>query len=337
MAALLPGAASDFSVVAHKGKLAARIGDRILADVGERTKFLKAHRPDARDLDLGTLLQASTRELARTLQGASLVVVRSQAIDALGEMDGGLMARQIMDTVIGNVVRALGKLSGLGIESFVISADHGHQFSRRKGEGMIMDKPGGEAIDLHRRCWAGRGGRASSACVRAVGGELGYDTDLDFIFPRGLAVFRCGGDLAYHHGGISLQEIVVPVVSLRIPSGAPAAAASSPIELHGLPESITNRIFSVRVRAATDLFSSEPLSVRLVLLGDGDVVGQAGMAEDDALDRVTGEVAVKPGTEISGGMILKRDACKKLRIVVQDPKTDAVLVQSADLTVTLGI
>ena len=57
---------------------------------------------------------------------------------------------------------------------------------------MKMDNPGGDTVDLHRRCWIGHGGTTPAGRPR-VGAELGYDTDLDFVFPTGLGVFKAGG------------------------------------------------------------------------------------------------------------------------------------------------
>jgi hypothetical protein len=337
MAALLPGASSSFSVVEHKGKLAARIGDTTMPGLAERMKYLKAVRPEAVDVDLGELLQKSTRALEKRLADAPLVIVRSQSIDGLGEMDGGLLARQIMDTVIGNLARAVRKLARTGVEHFVITADHGHQFSIRKEEDMLMDKPGGDTVDQHRRCWAGRGGQTPAAASRVSGAELGYDTDLDFIFPKGLAVFRAGGDLAFHHGGPSLQEMIVPVVTLRIPSAAPEATSGSKVTLDGHPSVLTNRTFGMRVLVAADLFSQESVPVRLVLLAEGLEVGRCGMALDAELDRASGVLMVQPGKLANVAMMLTRDEFKKIRIVAQDPATDAVLAQSGDIDVKLGM
>lgn len=337
MAALLPGASSSFSVVDHKGKLAARIGDTTMPGLAERMKYLKAIRPEAVDIDLGELLQKSTRALEKQLADAPLVIVRSQSIDGLGEMDGGLLARQIMDTVIGNLARAVRKLARTGVEHFVITADHGHQFSIPKEEDMLMDKPGGDTVDQHRRCWAGRGAHTPSAATRVPGAELGYDTDLDFIFPKGLAVFRAGGDLAFHHGGPSLQEMIVPVVTLRIPSAAAEAASGSKVALEGYPSVLTNRTFGMRVLVAAELFSQEPVPVRLVLLADGLEVGRCGMALDAELDRASGVLMVQPGKPANVAMMLTRDEFKKIRIVAQDPATDAVLAQSGDIDVKLGM
>lgn len=341
MAALLPGASSSFSVVDQPSKsgakLAARIGDTTMPGLAERMRYLKAVRPEAVDVDLGELLQKSTRALEKRLADAPLVVVRSQSIDGLGEMDGGLLARQIMDTIIGNLARAVRKLARTGVEHFVITADHGHQFSIRKEEDMLMDKPGGDTVDQHRRCWAGHGGHTPSAAIRVSGAELGYDTDLDFIFPKGLAVFRAGGDLAFHHGGPSLQEMIVPVVTLRIPSATAEATSGSKVTLDGHPSVLTNRTFGMRVMVAADLFAREPIPVRLVLLAEGLEVGRCGMALDADLDRASGVLMVEPGKPANVAMVLNRDESKRVRIVAQDPATDAVLAQSADIDVKLGI
>jgi PglZ domain len=332
MAALLPGSSSGFSLVDHKAKLTAQIGDSTLPDLAQRTKHLKAIRPDALDIDLGELLQKPMKAIKKKLGASKLIVVRSQSIDGLGEMDGGLLARQIMDTVVGNLARAVRKLAKIGVESFVITSDHGHQFSIRKDEDMMMDKPGGETVDQHRRCWAGRGGHTPSASVRVAGAQLGYQTDLDFIFPRGLAVFRTGGDLAFHHGGISLQEMVIPVITLRMSSTGSDVAHTSNVVLQGYPSVLTNRTFGFTI-VRHEMFPIEPVPARIVLIGDGQEVGRAGMAPGAEFDRATATVQLPASKEVSIGMMLTRETSKKVRIVVQDPATDVVLAQSDEIEV----
>ena len=242
-----------------------------------------------------------------------------------------------MDTVVSNIAGAVRKLAKLGFDAFVITADHGHQFSVRKGEDMQIDNPGGKKVDLHRRCWAGHGGQTPPGCLRVSGAELGYDTDLEFIFPEGLGVFRTGGDLAFHHGGISLQELVVPVVTLRMPTREAAERTGTVVQLADVPEAVTNRTIGVRVRLSADLFRTEPVSLRVVLVSGGEEVGQAGMALEAEFDRATGILQASPGAEVTVGLMLTRDDCETVRVVVQDPTTDAVLDQSEELPVKLGI
>ncbi len=337
MAALLPGASASFSVIEHKEKLASQIEDSIMPELPERQKFFRSRYPDLADINLGELLQKSPKSLKTKLDKAPILMVRTQSIDGLGEMDSGLLARQIMDTLVGNVARAVRRLAKLGFTNFVIAADHGYQFALRKEEDMMMGKPGGKKVDQHRRCWAGHGGATPGAAIRVSGRELGYDTDLDFIFPKGLAVFKAGGDLAYHHGGISLQEMVVPVLRLRFPSQLQEATPSTQISLEGYPAVLTNRTFGLKVFRQADLLQPEPVPVRIILLSQGQEVGRAGMAVDAEFDRVTGSVMVPPNQEVSVAMILNDEKSKTIRIVAQDPDTDAVLYQSEDITVNLSL
>ncbi|MGE0681305.1 MAG: PglZ domain-containing protein [Candidatus Binatia bacterium] len=337
MAALLPGASASFSVVEHKEKLAVSIEDTIMPGLNERLKFLKAKVPDVVELTLGKLLGTSTAKLTKTIGEASLIVVRSQEIDFVGEIDGDLLARQVMDTIISNLARAVRKLASVGIENFVIAADHGHQFAIRKDEDMKTDNPGNETLDIHRRCWIGHGGSTPPGTVRVPGAELGYDTTLDFIFPTGLGIFKAGGGLSFHHGGFSLQELVIPVVSLRLPTVTAKATASKQVELRDVPEKITNRAIGVRVNVSADLFTEGTMAVRVVLLAGSEIVGQTGMVIDADFDRTSGIIQLRPGTEATVGLLLTREDCESVRIVVQDPTTDAVFQQSGVIPVKLGI
>ena len=79
------------------------------------------------------------------------------------------------------------------------------------------------------------------------------------------------------------------------------------------------------------------LALRVVLLSGNEQVGQAGMAAGADLDRASGVLHVKPGAEASVGLLLTRDDCKTVRVVVLDPASDAVLDQSDEIPVKLGI
>lgn len=241
-----------------------------------------------------------------------------------------------MDTAVGNVARAVRKLAGLGVERFVISADHGYQFTREKEEAFHTDPPGGETLAVHRRCWIGRGGKTPPGALRVNGAELGYDTPLDFIFPTGIGVFKAGGSLAYHHGGISLQELIVPALSLRIPSAGGVPAQRGEVRLSGVPQALTNRTFGITLELG-GLFGLQPLVVRPILVGEGAQVGEAGMAIEAELDPSTRCVTLQPKRPAGVAMVLKREDCPKVRVVIQDPVTDGVLAQSEEIPVKLGI
>ena len=337
MAALLPGASSSFTVVDHQGKIAAVIEGTAMRNLPDRMKFLKAKVPGVVEMTLAKVVEAHSAKLAKTVAEASLVVVRSQEIDLVGEMDGDMLARQVVDTLISNVARAAKKLASAGVESFVITADHGHQFGERKGEDMRIDVPGGDTLLAERRCWVGRGGQTPGGTARISGGELGYETELEFVFPRGLGVFRAGGGLAFHHGGFSLQELIVPVVSFRIPRGSTRPPSDKEATLHGVPSVITNRMFGVTVQVLGGLLDTGPSQLRVVLVHEGQVVGNVGSAVGGSWDRATGILTLAPGDKANVWFILTCDHCKSVRVAVLDPTSDAVIAQTGEIEVRLAM
>ena len=338
MAALMPGAAQSYDVADDGGKLQAKVDGNLLPNLTARKKHLAARYPSSIDFELGDLLTFSRRNLEKKIGTAELIVVRSQDIDLFGE-GGSFLARTVMNTVIENLVQAVRKLADAGVRRAVIASDHGHIYaSREREEAMRIDAPGGNTVELHRRCWIGRGGATPSAAVRVPAPSLGNATDLDFVFPKGSGVFRAGGDLAFHHGGASLQELVIPVISVRMSGGAvtEGAAAGAQVTIADVPAAVTTRIFTVKLSFAT----MQPPPVRPVLLADGRQVGTVGMVVGSgaSLDRASGNVTVPTGVEATVGFVLDDDQVSALRVVVIDPASDAELYRSpADIPVELGV
>ena len=236
-----------------------------------------------------------------------------------------------MDTVIDNLARAIRKLATAGIEHAVVSADHGHLFfAEGRDESMRTDAPGGDTVELHRRCWIGRGGATSPGCVRVAASALGYASDLEFVFPSGAGVFRAGGGLAFHHGGPSLQEMVIPVVVCRT-TGVSSKVTSGPmVVVTGAPEAVTNGIFTAVIQlggSAPSMFAA-PLAVRPLLMHAGRQVGGAGMVIGADLESESGTVTLRPGAPVTIAFVLRERDVESLRVVIQDPSTDAELYRS---------
>lgn len=340
MAALLPGASTAFGITAVKGGLAARVDGHDLAILRDRQKYLKAVRPKSADIALDDVLTKSPSHVKQKIKDATLVVVRTTDIDALGEA-GGLLARQVMDQVVANVARAIRKLAKLGIKRFVVTADHGHLFASERDDGAKIPAPGGTTVDLHRRCWIGHGGQVSGAAIRVASAELGYVGDLDLMFPKGSAVFAAGGDLAYHHGGVSLQEMVIPVLSGRMPTTPQAGekGGNSGPTFHFVPATITNRIFRIQIALEKSLFENGSRTVRLVVVDAMMIeVGRAGMASNTKkFDAATGVMELNIGAVADVALMLTNDKVPAIRVLVVDAHTDAELGSTAEIPVKLGL
>ena len=341
MAALMPGASASFAIAEQSGKLGARIDNTFLPDLAARKKFAAARVPKLIDVALDELLSLQRSRLTRKVDGAQVIVVRSQEIDHAGEAGFAFHARRAMESVIDNIARAIRKLATAGVEHCVVAADHGHLFlPSDRDESMRIDAPGGQTVDLHRRCWIGRGGVTPGGCVRVPATSLSYASDLDVVFPSGSGVFKAGGDLAYHHGGPSLQELVIPVLTVRTEEAKAARSEDRPITVTEIPSAVTNRIFSVRLELAAQNLSlfSKTLVVRPLLMAEGRQVGVVGMAIDAELDEATRAVTLAADKPANVAFLLQDDSIASFRIVIQDPATDAELYRSpADIPVRLGV
>ena len=107
---------------------------------------------------------------------------------------------------------ALRKLAEEGVERFVITADHGYLYGEELAESDKIDPPGGKTVLCHRRVWAGQGGAASESYLLTEVSRFGAPSDLEMAVPWNLAGFRTAGPTAYFHGGLSPQEILLPVI-----------------------------------------------------------------------------------------------------------------------------
>ena len=328
MAALLPLANHSAKVVpVGGGKLGLEIDGTILKDRKDRIAFLKAHAGvSVFDTKLEELFPKPQKKVKEGIQSAGLVLVTSQEIDELCEADNIAQARFQMDGVLGHLRRGVRVLSDLGIKTIVLAADHGHLFADEVGEDMKIEAPGGQTEDLHRRVWVGIGGNSEPSYLRMPLKSLGVDSDLDLATPWTFACFKSkGGARAYFHGGLSPQELIVPVVVMTTKSVA-LSSPSTGIQWKLTPGSakLTTRFFSIQVsgsQSQSSLFGLEPPKVRVEIRANKKCISipvSASYGFEDA----TGEVALKP----------MRTDPKKV-----EPNTVTVMVAEEPAQKTVGI
>lgn len=252
MAALMPGAGSSAEVVpAGRGKLGLEIEDRVLSNREERVKWLQEWAgPRSREVYAARLedLYAPSQKTKSAVQSADLVLATSREIDQQGESGAGPTARHLMDEVLSLLPRAIRQLAELGCGTIFVCSDHGYVFADELDPGMKIDPPGGQTEDLHRRVWVGVGGSDEPSFLRAPLSYMGLG-ELEIAVPWGFGAFRVrGGSEAYFHGGMSVQEMAVPVISLTAKKEAESAGSSDvEWEIKLGSEKISTRTITVRV------------------------------------------------------------------------------------------
>ncbi len=291
MAALMPGAESGARVVpVSEGRLGLEVGGNVLTGRQDRVKHLQEYAERTAKTVYETKLEDLLHLPKKTkpkVGGADLVFVTSQEIDEQGELGNTATARRFMDDVLSMLPRVVKVLFDLGCGTIVLAADHGYLFADELGTDTKVDPPGGQEADLHRRVWVGVGGSDEPTFLRAPLWRMGLGEGLDVAVPWGFAAFKSpGGAAAYFHGGMSLQEMAIPVLSLK-PKGTVGGATSSEIdwELGLNSKKISTRFVTVLVggRPASLLEPSLP-RVRVEVRGGGSVVSEPVAATYDFSD-----------------------------------------------------
>lgn len=294
MAALLPGAEVDFQCVEREGELVPSVGGRAVANVSDRCGVFRERYGDRFvDVRLDHLLEAKASGLRQKLGRADFIVVRSDDIDRAGEGTNLPSARRFMSSILDDVSRVAARLAAAGVSRMVFCADHGHVLIPAVAPGDVVKAPSGEWPLRKRRCLVGKAGGSSEGVRVAPTRQFGMTgAPPDLAFATGFRVFTDGA--AYFHEGVSMQECLVPVVTLvaRPPTAADGALH---VEVKYRHARFTQRVFIVHLRLATILHPT--LDVRLVVCAPGAQRPAGGAADCDARDPATGLIRLRAGVD----------------------------------------
>lgn len=326
MAALMPGADGAFTLVEAGNELVPAIAGRPLRHSEDRMGLIREKYGDRfYELPLGEFLAMPQRKLQAKVGKADLVVVRTQEIDALGEGPSLYLARKLMSDILGDLRTATDRLIGMGFDTFVYAADHGHVLLPEVAPGSVIQPPPGDWKMKKRRCLLG------SSVARAPGvtilrtSQIGIIAPVkDYAVPSGLTAFEAGH--GYFHEGLSMQECLIPVVVLQARDRNRPGLGGQEVEIRYRSDRFTSSIIGVRIWFNALL--PESFGVRVEAYdGSGAKAKLIGDAADcDARDPATGLVTLIKGSEVQVPVRIKDDfAGPSLELRASDPTTGAIL------------
>ena len=193
------------------------------------------------------------RAPVRVFESADLppLVVYSGFIDKLGEnLDNDEQTLAKATDHIQDVERVVRKLKTAGYRRFVITADHGFLYTERLPNKLKIQLSANPDV-LKRRFAATRGLPVDDQSVITFEPddlrELNIDSNgVSLSFPRSVACFTApGGNIRYFHGGISMQELVVPCVTI-VSEAEGAAEQQFEVDVT-FPTAVTNNIVTVEI------------------------------------------------------------------------------------------
>ena len=139
-----------------------------------------------------------------------------------------------------------------------------------------------------------------------------------------MAPYRLG--MAYFHGGASLHEAVVPVLTVKLRKGAESTPEKLEVILNykNGAARITTRmpVFDIVLKSleTSDMFSSTELEVLLEAHDEnGDVIGEA--KHGGPVNAATGTISLKPGKLEQVAVKMPIEFEGKFTVKVLDPKT----------------
>lgn len=243
---------------------------------GDRISHLESTGYPSLVMRLDELLGQSTEDARAILEGKRLVYLYHDAIDALGDKPASER-----DVFVGckNAVEELERgvrrlVNSLNTSTVIITADHGFLYQREKIDDPDRLPPPikGAEVKVDRRAILGRQLAPAEGTLHVdLARYQAVTAPLQGLFPRGTLRYRIqGGSAQYVHGGASLQEMVVPVLTYRhkrAAAGLPQASRKVKVEVVARSRRVTNNVFNVSLvqgEAVTERIRSRVVNVMMV-------------------------------------------------------------------------
>lgn len=298
MTSLLPGARSGLRLVKDGSDFYVTLNGTKIATVANRMEVIRGRYGDRfAETSLDTFVR-SREELEDRIE---ILVLRTVDIDAHLENtpSGTLTTLNLIHQALKAIRVAVHKLKVAGFTDVVIATDHGFMLNAHAEAGDVCSKPPGVWTVAHDRALLGEG-EADAANFVLAAEKAGLPGDFAKLGgPRSMAPYRRG--LLYFHGGASLQEAVVPLITVRLkPTKQPAlAAARVVLSYKNGAKRVTTRlpVVDLMVEGENMFALGETFEILLEAHDKkGQVVGEA--KRGSSVDVATGTVTLKPGEKV---------------------------------------
>jgi len=191
------------------------------AGTAARAKILDRALPGQATAIQAEIFLQMDREQARDLTRSNQVVyIYHNQIDAVGDKrDSEKRVFEAVDETLETLILIIKKLAAANANNLLITADHGFLYQDRAlEESDFADtvKDSGDAIYRGRRFIVGKDLPEHSSLRKFQASELGFSGDLEIQIPKSVNRLRLqGAGSRFVHGGASLQEIALPVLSIN--------------------------------------------------------------------------------------------------------------------------
>lgn len=316
------GMAYHFENISAKniqGKLQPFIGQQMVSTPEDRIAWLKANV----DIELQDF-RIEDFNPAKVNEGTRLLVVRSVSIDSAGEKEK-LNGLATMEREQIRLAKLLDDCKRLKFDEAIIVTDHGFMIQPSFNVGDLINKPKGSDISIEESRVIAGNLNDSNDTLSITPAQIGDDIEvMKLSYAKDYTVFTRGE--IYYHEGLSLQENVVPIITVTLQEDKKRQSFQVTLSYKGKNG---GTIFSRRPlidinTTFADLFADDVI-MKLKVTGDND--SEIGEAEDRFYDSVTGLIRIPSGATNVRQLINIRDEYhgNTVTITALDAETNATL------------
>ena len=215
------------------------------------------------------LLEQTISENRELLKAHDVLYIYHNRIDHTGDkMQSEGEAFEAAEKTFDDLMRLIKKLANANANNILITADHGFIYQNKPLEesDFLANDVKGDVLYNDRRFVLGKGLKSSEALRNFSAEQLNLQGDVGAVLPKGIQRLRLSGSGSrFVHGGATLQETVIPVISINKKRQSDTATVEVDV-LRGGTNVITSGQLSVtlyQTEAVTDKVQPRKLRVGL--------------------------------------------------------------------------
>lgn len=184
--------------------------------------YLSRHRPDAKGVALQSsdFIKMNKADRKTAIGNATVIYLYHDRIDATGDK---APTEDDVFRACADTIDELRQLASLIVRDFrssdiLITADHGFLYTYKplsETDKIPQDEIHGDIVDLGRRYAVGKTGLSSGVMLPISLDSVSGNTLMGLTPREAIRIKKAGGGDNYVHGGISLQELCVPVIHFK--------------------------------------------------------------------------------------------------------------------------
>jgi len=253
MASLLPHKTIEYS-----SSYDVLVDGKACSSTEQRESILKEYKVSSKCVQFDSMKTMKQADLRSIFTGQDVVYIYHNQIDARG--DKAASENEVFtacEEAIEEIYTLIKRIaSQANTYHFIVTADHGFIYKRDKIQ--ATDKIAGAASKSNsvgqRYSISAEEIKADGVCHTTVGKVLGSVDERIVSFPLASDIFKvAGAGQNYVHGGCSPQEMLVPMIDVKVDKGKKETSLAE-IALVSLTSKITNLITTL------DFVQTEPVS-----------------------------------------------------------------------------